>query len=1144
MKKKHFTGVFICCAALAMSSCATDSNDDESCKSGQQKCDSLCQDLTSSVNHCGSCNNNCNTKGNIVQAACVNSQCQINECVNGYKDCDNNPNNGCEQYVGSNGSCTATPPVGGECTNGLQNCSGTCIDINNDANNCGSCGNSCLTKSNVSQATCSNKKCQITACATGYKDCDNNPDNGCETAGECGTTPTTDTCQVTFKYTNADTCATTGGTQDWPVYVIGDMNSWQPADGNMIMTADDKCTRTATINVEKGKALKYKFFVAGWDDNSYHSDPSKAVDNDKNNQTDGSCDAVYEYVEKAPEVVVTPGEPEIEEGNCKATFTYYNQWTNVGSGGAADFDVYLVGSFNTNNDGTWKTTDVAWKMKSDGYGTHTISVDLVQGKSYEYKYYINGWEDDSWKTDAQDGQANGTANMDSCDKSFGTPNTSPIIPPPSEEGKCNATFIYTNKYTNKASGGTADFDVYLVGSMNEWKPEDANLKMTSDGNGTHSITVELKQGEKYSYKYYVKGWEQDSWKSNPDSCSDSDCNSLADMSTCNQVFKYVEVPLGGGDNPSNPPDTPSVPSNSNCYIKSAPTVSDKNISFEIACKDGTTEITEIKGGVAPSHEGLKVTDKVTENNKYSYTVKAGSNEIYVPVWVEDNAFDWHNAVLYFAFTDRFKDGDKSNNYNKKDASVSNNSNANWMGGDFKGLQEKVEEGYFNDLGVNTLWISSVSMNAQGISQGANGDEAHWYSAYHSYWPVSSFMVDDNDANFSGSKSEGVDITAIEPHFGSMKDLENLVEACHKRGIRVLVDFAANHVHKDSPIIAKHPEWINDYGHQKLCDTNQCGGSCWDNYSEKCWFSADLPDIDYGNENARKAMVDHAIWLIKKTNVDGFRVDAVKHMHVQFIKDLRAATDQLYHNSGSMFYMVGETFTGNVGLLNQYIGDDLLHAQFDFPMYYALQSHILGLGNYASVAQLSNSYKSDLMGTFMGNHDVARAISVAAGQNQGKWGNNDEVKDWLPYLKMKTAWTILLTNPGVPLIYYGDEYGLEGSNDPDNRRMMEFGDALNSEQKSMLGYVQRLGQIRREHKAITLGHRENLSYGGGYWCYKLKNDSESIIVGIARADGGDNSGCDLKGSYTLEDLLSDGHETLTNVTGLDLNERRLQVYLVK
>ena len=1163
------------------------------CAQGYSNCDALWLNGCEKEGQCGStpvdpnvCTPECSTLPNVNETSCNNNSCTIQSCKEGFNNCDADPINGCEVE----GSCSG-PDIVCKMTFKYTNadtCLATCgkQDFNtfligsmnewkeSDPQMAMAAGTNCERSItiDVEEGKEYSYKFFVENWDDNYRADDSAPkdaDGNNVVTAECGKTvsfvekaadpqatcneppgpgPEPQKCTVTFTYVNAYTCDTTGGDANYDVFLVGSMNEWQPADGTYLMTANEKCERSVTIEIEEGTQIEYKYFVSGWGNDSYRVDDKATLTSGGNMITDGKCGASYKYVEKEadPDDIVKPEDPVVvEEGDCDVTFTYYNQYTNVTSGGAADFDVYLVGSFNAESDGTWKVADPAWKMVSDGNGTHIKTVKLKKNAEYDYKYYVNGWADDSWKTDEEDGQSNGHFKLDKCGMEIGHGNPNPIVPvdPKPEDPKpedpvvedCYATFIYVNRWTNIASGGEEDFDVYLIGEMNEWKEADANLKMTSDNNGTHTIKLKLEKDKQYKYKYYVKGWEADSYRANLGTCVDSDCNSLVDMSTCDQVIKFVDAPLG--NDPVEPP-TPTV--EGSITLKQQPTVDKKKVTIEVKITgDVTIESVTRDGKPITGIEGSVINDTVTANGKYAYIVKGSDgSELYVPVWVEDKAFDWHDAVLYFAFTDRFVNGDTSND--GKSGTWANSSASDWYGGDFKGMTKKVEEGYFDKLGVNTLWISSVSMNTQKTSEDSKNNEdgqKHNYSAYHSYWPISSFMTDKN-------KSEFGDIKAIEPHFGTEAELKALVDACHKRGIRVLVDFAANHVHTDSPIYnnSKYDSWFNDKGSYRLCDDN----NNWDNYSEKCWFSQDLPDINYDNPEARKAMVDHAIWLIKTTNVDGFRVDAVKHMNIQFIKDLRAATDKLFANTGIMFYMVGETFTGDVGLLNKYIGNEVLHAQFDFPMYYAIQSHILGLGNYAAVAQLSNHFNSDLMGTFMGNHDVARAISVAAGQNQRKWGNNSQIPDeqWLPYLKVKTAWTVLLTNPGVPLIYYGDEYGMEGSNDPDNRRMMEFGDELSSEQKNTLEYVRLLGTIRKQYDAITRGHRENLSYGGGYWCYKLvKEGSPSIIVGISRADGGDNSGCSLNGSYKLKNLLNDSAGEFTT-SGLDLSTDHLHVYLVK
>ncbi|MBQ9243048.1 MAG: hypothetical protein IJ165_07450 [Proteobacteria bacterium] len=826
-------------------------------------------------------------------------------------------------------------------------------------------------------------------------------------------------CQVAFEYINADTCAATGGTNQ-KVYLIGSMNSWATEDAGMEMKADNNCKRSIIINIEEGKEYSYKFYIAGMGDAGYRADPNASADADGNNTIPGDCGMTYKYTEKAP----TQEKPPV----------------------------------------------------------------IVE--------------------------------------------PDPDNPTPVET--CETTFKYFNAYTNIGSGGAADFKVHLVGDFNEWEKNDPNYTMTSDGKGCHTITVKLPKGSNNGYKYHIEGWENqetgqdDGWMSDPYNTNyDNYGNSSALISACNLTFGNCETLPDTPPVVINPADPPNPPvQDANADLQSV-SVNGKNIT--ITLKDGV-KATQVTGGSGNAKiTGTTVTDTVSENNKYTYLITTNHGEVYVPVWVEDQAFDWHDALLYFAFTDRFVNADPGND--KKSHTWDHCAATDWYGGDFKGLQQKVESGYFDELGVNTLWISSVTKNTEATSAGTNGDN-HNYSAYHSYWPVSAFMTDTNKGDFNG-------LPAIEDHFGTPEDLRNLVEACHKRGIRVLVDFAANHVFKDSPMFSKHPDWFNDASNPQLCDNN----NNWDNYSEKCWFSQDLPDINYENANARKAMVDHAVWLIKQTNIDGFRVDAVKHMNIQFIKELRAATEKLFANTGIMFYMVGETFTGDVGLLNKYIGNDLLHAQFDFPLYYKIGNVLRGNGLYDLAANYNAQFNSDLMGTFMGNHDVARAISVANGDNENKWGSNPTPNTWQPYDRMMAAWTILLTRPGVPLIYYGDEFGMPGSNDPDNRRMMLFGDDLNEQQKGTLGYVQALGKMRKAHKALSRGSLQTLSLSNTTWCYKREYGGESIIVGIGLKTNsdGDPGTCDLKGSYTLENLFNG---TTTTASSLNLSSEKFQIYLVR
>ncbi|NJK32302.1 MAG: hypothetical protein HC927_07770 [Deltaproteobacteria bacterium] len=148
-------------------------------------------------------------------------------------------------------------------------------------------------------------------------------------------------------------------------------------------------------------------------------------------------------------------------------------------------------------------------------------------------------------------------------------------------------------------------------------------------------------------------------------------------------------------------------------------------------------------------------------------------------------FDWRDSILYFVFVDRFNDGNPNNN-----GPIGVEELADWQGGDWAGVMAKIDEGYFTELGVNTLWLSVPANNTNESGLGLDG---HDYSAYHGYWP------------------QHLDQT--EEHFGTLEELQALVELAHANDIKVIVDYAMNHVHSSSPVYQQNPGWFwpNDNG---------------------------------------------------------------------------------------------------------------------------------------------------------------------------------------------------------------------------------------------------------------------------------------------------------------------------------------------
>lgn len=472
------------------------------------------------------------------------------------------------------------------------------------------------------------------------------------------------------------------------------------------------------------------------------------------------------------------------------------------------------------------------------------------------------------------------------------------------------------------------------------------------------------------------------------------------------------------------------------------------------------------------------------------------------------AFDWRSAVLYFVFVDRFHDGNPAN-----DGPIGGiEAPANYQGGDFEGVRARIEEGYFDELGVNALWLTVPMDNPDTPGLGSDG---HMYTGYHGYWPV--------------------DLDRVEEHFGGEAALTALVDAAHARGIKVLLDYAMNHVHQDAAIVAQNPSWFwpLDYMGQSCV----CGLGCdWnDDYENKrCWFTDYLPDWNFTNAAARAYSVDNAIGWIERTGVDGFRLDAVKHIETEWLLELRQrVTSEIEPASGQHFYMVGETFeSANRDLLAFYVGADRLDGQFDFPLRAVAVETLLRrsgtLYDLDAFLATNDGYYDGVMSTFLGNHDIGRIIHTAEDQPWDAWAKGDPwgappslPADSRPFERVGVGFTFLFTTKGIPLVYYGDEIGLPGAGDPDNRRFMQWQDHTDH-QLALRDHLGKLGAIRRDHPALWRGARRTVSVSSDTYAYEMKDDVEAVFVALNRADNaGEVTGMPPKGRNLLTDAVLEG-----------------------
>ena len=469
------------------------------------------------------------------------------------------------------------------------------------------------------------------------------------------------------------------------------------------------------------------------------------------------------------------------------------------------------------------------------------------------------------------------------------------------------------------------------------------------------------------------------------------------------------------------------------------------------------------------------------------------------------AIDWRDAVMYFVMIDRFADGNPGNNAPVAGVEYP----GQYQGGDFVGLKQKIEEGYFTALGVNTLWITSPLDNADNANPGSDG---HSYSGYHGYWPAN--------------------LDAAESKLGTEAELKAMIDAAHANGMQVLIDYVMNHVHTQSPIYSQHPEWFwpNNNGGGGNC---VCGGGCsWDSDRLRCWFDPFLPDFDFRNADARKWSVDNAIAWAKRIGVDGFRLDAVKHIETSWLTDLRArvnaevAFDQ-------KFYMVGETFDGDRGIIKSYVNPNtMLDGQFDFPMRGQMLSTILRrdgqMSDLVGFLDANDGYygAGSVMSTFIGNHDVPRAVHIAqdtpmfGSWDGGKWaawtGQPQLPTSKNPFERLAVAYTMLYTMPGIPMLYYGDEFGMPGAGDPDNRRFMQWANHTTN-QTWLRDRLVQLAKIRAEHPATRRGTRQTIGVSGDVFVYKMTSAGDTVIVALNRGDSSQQAVNLPTGTYV--DLLA-------------------------
>ncbi len=587
-------------------------------------------------------------------------------------------------------------------------------------------------------------------------------------------------------------------------------------------------------------------------------------------------------------------------------------------------------------------------------------------------------------------------------------------------------------------------EVKIKGEFNAWNPNNTVLQK----DGTKFTSHVLLSPGSYQYVFVVDGKEiRDPF--NNDSTSNG-------MGGWNSVINFP----GPKRN-----ELPIIKTSS--FSGNEINLESTNEFDEIYAYWGNTRLS----GKHVSFEGREIRVKIPRNANnverskirlWAENEEGPSNDVLIPLHYgkvlsqpdQLSRSDYEAMTMYFLMVDRFNNG---NTENDKPLNVPEvHPKADYFGGDLAGVTQKIEDGYFESLGVNTVWLSPITQNPEGYF-GKYPEPETSFSAYHGYWPISNLKVD--------------------YRFGSSDEFRQLVNTAHRSNMNVLLDYVANHVHEQHPIYQQNKEWAtNLYLPDGTLNTEK-----WDEHRLTTWFDTFMPTLDLSRMETVGPMTDSALFWLQEYQIDGFRHDATKHIPQLFWRVLTKKVKKYAMENGPVF-QIGETY-GSHELIKSYITTGMLDAQFDFNMYDRAVSAFAqeegSLEDLAGSLRESIRYYGDhnLMGYITGNQDRPRFISYADGSlkfsedsKYAGWNREISIQDTAAYKKLSALTAFMMVIPGIPCIYYGDEYGSPGGNDPDNRRQMQFED-LDQHQLATRERVKKLIKLRKNNLALIYGDTE-------------------------------------------------------------------------
>lgn len=431
-------------------------------------------------------------------------------------------------------------------------------------------------------------------------------------------------------------------------------------------------------------------------------------------------------------------------------------------------------------------------------------------------------------------------------------------------------------------------------------------------------------------------------------------------------------------------------------------------------------------------------------------------------------FDWDEAVIYFAVTDRFFDGDAENNdaYGVGDYNIGEKGGSSYHGGDFAGLNQKLD--YLKDLGVNTIWITPIVENITEDQHDNETDTATY--GYHGYWAS--------------------DFTKLNKHLGTEQQFKALLDAAHSKGMKIMVDVVLNHAGYGR----------EDYFNSILTDADGNSISMIRDSSntisgdDKYDSLSDLPDFVTENKAVTDQLVAWQTEWMSKYNIDYYRVDTVKHVETTTWAAFKNSLTKVNPD----FKMIGEYsgagYANNAGEL----GTGTMDALLDFDFNDFAQNFVTG-----NISSVENSLQkrnnainnTSVMGSFLSSHDEDTL--------QYKLVNESKISEEEAYNLMKVAATLQITAKGQPVLYYGEEIGQGGANNwplQTNRRDFDWTELekQKADSNSIYNHYKTMLAIRNAYTDVfARGNRSTVavSDADGYEVISRSYGNNTLYVGM-------------------------------------------------